>query len=290
MKFSTGPGRIVEQHLTIRDFPKRRDIDKCFARLEAFRKEALEKLAERFPTLGRLEDLDCFAPERPLDLQGCNKALRSLADFFKFDRAAFVLDCERLLIAFHKREDASWPAFLARGVEFSEQALWALYTFLLAQSESAACERIFAQVSNLSRTLREQGDGQLVEQYLHLSNGPEFPAAAEPGGLLDRVVAGFLAARERRQASAVPGTWTRKGARVFLRRRRLRSDAGSRRKSYRATKRHARLREEPKLRGLVRQADEPAEQPAARLEPALAAACPPSRSPFHPRGQSAAGC
>ena len=72
-----------------------------------------------------------------------------------------------------------------------------------------------------------------------------------------------------------------------MRRRRLRGDKGTARASYRATKRHARLRAEPKLRGLRRQPSDEAERPVAELAPAPAAvlAVPPIEvqvSPLRP--------
>ena len=285
VRFSPRPNHMVEQHLTIVDF-QRRGVDACFDRLAVFRKEALERLADRFPTLGTLEDLGCLSPAGPLDLHGANPALRRLADFYRVDRPAFVLDCERLLVALHKRPEADWPSFLASKPGFSESALWAVYTYLLAQSESASCERVFARVANLTRTLREQGDGQLLEQYVHISNGPEIGTAAA-NVLLDQAVAKFLGAKERRQASAMPGTWYRKGSKVFLRRRQQRTDAGTRRQPYKLAKRHARLRAEPAIRGLRRNASDPAAQPAARMEAGASSSSVPAiqaqMSPIRPK-------
>ena len=50
-----------------------------------------------------------------------------------------------------------------------------------------------------------------------------------------------------------------------MRRRRLRADKGTTRASHRASKRHARLRAEPKLRGLRQQPSDEAGCPVAEL-------------------------
>ena len=73
-----------------------------------------------------------------------------------------------------------WPRVLHATVDLAiPAARAAVGTFLVLQSESASCERVFARAEYIRNNLHEQKDGQLVEQYLWGGQGPRV------GGLRD---------------------------------------------------------------------------------------------------------
>ena len=165
--------------MTIVDFSGPAELAETFARLDAFRAAAVEELTARFPALGVSEDMAVYEPGRVFDPVGDNAALRRLADFYGIDKGKFVLDSERLLAAFAASGHAAWGPFLCGAHGFDAEVLRPLLVSMVTASESAGCERVFARVSALLSALHEQQDGQLLEQYLRISNGPTFLEAGE---------------------------------------------------------------------------------------------------------------
>ena len=281
MRYSTAPGSIVDHWLTVVDFPSRAAVAETFERLEGFQAQALAQLRERFPTQTVAEDLSVYA--EPISEQEAQAKLSRVGKFFGFEVPTFVLDSQRLLQLW-EGSSKDWPALLTSGTQASEEALWPLRVQLLTSQESAACERVFARAARVSTLLHDQKDGQLVERYLLVANGLPFQQEAADG-LFAKMARTFLNDKERRLASRIPGEFYRKGSKLVPRRRRRRSDAGTKglRKGYSMAKRHARLRGQSALRGLRRRPSDPEEQPIARMEAAPPQpAVPPIEAPLSP--------
>ena len=73
----------------------------------------------------------------------------------------------------------------------------AVGTFLVLQSESASCERVFARAEYIRKNLHEQKDGQLVEQYLWGGQGPR---VGDCETVVARAVKVYMAVKERRDS------------------------------------------------------------------------------------------
>ena len=100
----------------------------------------------------------------------------------------------------------------------------ALGTFLVLQSESAACERVFARAEFIRKNVHEQRNGQLVEQYLWLGQGPPVAQACQ---IAARGVRLYMDAKEQRSASNPAGRVYTKGRRIKISRHKQRDDAGT---------------------------------------------------------------
>ena len=186
-------------------------------------------------------------------LCGCFKEQCStLATFFEFDKVSFIQEMQQLWD--HRK------ALVAQSTGLSEHPLqlgaqilratadlpiWrarkALGTFLVMQSESAACERVFSRAGFVRENLREYSDGQLVEQYLWIAQGPPLTQAET---IIDASVRAYMDKKERRMPCSESSHIYYKGRSMKTSKRKIRSDAGTHgiRKRYSMKKRHARVR------------------------------------------------
>ena len=97
--------------------------------------------------------------------------------------------------------------------------------FLVMLSDSTECERVFSCTEHLRKNLHEQRDGQLVEQYLWVRQGPPVPKSMQ---VVEQATICYLRNKERRPNVSVHVRVYYKGRKVNVSRRRIRSDAGSR--------------------------------------------------------------
>ena len=118
-----------------------------------------------------------------------------------------------------------WPRVLHATADLAiPAARAAVGTFLVLQSESASCERVFARAEYIRKNLHEQKDGQLVEQYLWVGQGPP---VRDCETVVARAVKVYMAVKERRDSCNIAGRIYYKGRKARLSRRQRRSDAGT---------------------------------------------------------------
>ena len=134
-------------------------------------------------------------------------------------------------------------------------AMRLLGSFLVAQTQSAKCERMFVLIVELQKHL-SKSPTEPFEQYLLISQCGCDPQ--ESSGWIAAATWEFLSS-ERRLFVAIPGEFYRKGRKLVQRKRTKRKDAGQKRKSYKRTKATKQLRSYSNARLLVRRQETVAE-------------------------------
>ena len=256
LRYALEAGHIEDKRITLKAFQDAHHIKAVFQRLALFATECEQNVSARFPAAGVFKHFDIFEDDWEFSQAGLSASAKAFADFFKLPLPDLR---KELSVLFAAREAArqggssAWPAVLHRVADQRlNHALKVAGALLLMMSQSAENERVFARVERLKSCLGEQGDGQLYEQYLWAQNGPTIEQASS---IVDSAAHAFLSLKERRFASIEVGSFYRRGNKVMPRKRCQRSDKGTHgiRKPRQVTKKHARLKAMPVLRGLVKE-------------------------------------
>ncbi len=101
---------------------------------------------------------------------------------------------------------------------------------MVCQTQAAACERAFASTTEIGKRLQEPPP-KVLEQYLIVGAAGPDVAEAWQSGFLQRAAEEY-SKTERRSSHPLPGQSYKKGKRLVERKRKLRSDKGSKRVSY----------------------------------------------------------
>ena len=127
--------------------------------------------------------------------------------------------------------------------------------FLLAPSQAATCERAFADATQLQKTLGKDTSTQTLHDYMIVSSAGPSPEQAAADGFLAKCTNKFME-KERRVANMMNHDTRKRGRAVLQRKRKPRSDIGSKRPNYKRRRIHAGLRAQPTARLLTRECGE----------------------------------
>ena len=238
---------------------KRAAIKAIFQRLSDFATTCQERVFDRFPDIPVYRHFNIFESVEPLELRDVAPSFEALGTFYNLAEnhlESFISGLRKLW--------AERSAEVAKGQVSDPTALWQavlkqtadedlgdsrrpVLAWLLFQSESASCERLFA----LAQTLRDKiGSGHsslTYEPYLMVRVNGSQPDRADE--VVEELATKVLADTDLRFAVAGSG-WYKKNGRLIQRKRAQRSDFGSKRTKYQSKKRTKRLASQPVLRGL----------------------------------------
>lgn len=252
IQYEKADAKVVERWLTIQPLRDANHVKATFSHLECFAEECIEQLMQRFPTHGAARALSMFDIGWEYSAVAFKSHCAELARFFVLDEATLQTEMRQLwdhrtaLVA--KTPDLEdeplklWPQVLELTADIQIHAARTVCgAFLVRQSESAACERAFARAEYIRGNLHEQKDGQLVEQYLWIGQGPPLQKASK---IIDGALARYMDVKERRVSGDASQRVYFKGRRTCVSKRRVRSDAGTKgiRRKYAMVKRHCRVR------------------------------------------------
>ena len=132
--------------------------------------------------------------------------------------------------------------------------------FLLSPSQSASCERAFAELTTIRQRLHDPSPA-LMLAYLQVGWYSSLGAGDARAAFLRDCASAYLST-ERRMSHGELGVYM-VGKRVISRKRKLRSDKGATRGKYKLTKKYAGLRSQSTARQMQRNAEaKVATQPA----------------------------
>ena len=241
----------------------RDEMKKIFRRIGDFAKACAEKVLSRFEYRGLWAHAAIFNLTYQFDQNSFQTSVFEIATSLNIEFEDVLPEMRRIfaqrdsLLNSHtfKSSQDLWCRVLKEvASEHMPHAKRLLSAFLLAPPQAAACERAFAQITQLRKALGETVSPAVLEQYLRVAHmGPDDLSNAKP--FLSKCAADFCRKTRRSEGRSGHGFY-KKGKFLMARSRQVRSDKGKPRSSYKSRKKHAGLRGLPKARLLERDGDE----------------------------------
>ena len=252
-----GKDQTLHQYfLRLENFTGREHVKKLFQRIRDYAIVCCEKVASRFsPTA--LSTASRIFGSADVDQAAFQAAVAELAGLWDVS-APDLLDELRTLWGVRATLAQAdtvkmWCQVMQRPeVQTEGKGSRILAAHILAQTQSASCERSFALTVRLKDVLGKDVPSEVIEQYLVVTAGA-CTQALTAGGFFDRCLETYLA-KERREGVQME-QFRLRGNHLIRRKRAVRKDKGVKRPTYRRTKKWAGLRSLPNARQALRNAE-----------------------------------